>query len=310
MDLCVAVDNNPNRPYHQRSMFWCSKIRLTARGALRFLSAVLLFVSFASAQAVQAEKIAQGSETAKNGFKNEDEIAAKFNNWKTDTDAQAWLTEMGYKAANVETLVATKPHGEKSDVEVRIKFKDQHGLSQNRKDTKQIEKVEGISIKLVSNVNGFNQIDKRWLSHYARMWKMPSDVEQILKQFVGETLPAKPGRAANRIFLNELDVTAQRAVTSFFETHKHEIVSDLFQGDGPHAAGWVMVAFKAMPKTRWTLRRVEDVVRFYSEGPVKITSGGNLKIGCVTMQRKGGDGGRDTAKMLQFKINPALLLNN
>jgi len=24
----------------------------------------------------------------------------------------------------------------------------------------------------------------------------------------------------------------------------------------------------------------------------------------VTMQRKGGDGGRDTAKMLQFKINP------
>jgi hypothetical protein len=71
-----------------------------------------------------------------------------------------------------------------------------------------------------------------------------------------------------------------------------------------------MVAFKAMPKTRWTLRRVEDVVRFYSEGPVTITRGGNLKIGRVTMQRKGGDGGRDTSKMLQFKINPALLLNN
>lgn len=26
------------------------------------------------------------------------------------------------------------------------------------------------------------------------------------------------------------------------------------------------------------------------------------------MQRKGGDGGRETAKMLQFKINPALLI--
>jgi hypothetical protein len=25
------------------------------------------------------------------------------------------------------------------------------------------------------------------------------------------------------------------------------------------------------------------------------------------MQRKGGDAGRDTARMLQFKINPALL---
>ncbi len=28
------------------------------------------------------------------------------------------------------------------------------------------------------------------------------------------------------------------------------------------------------------------------------------------MQRKGGDGGRETAKMLQFKINPAELLEN
>ena len=39
-----------------------------------------------------------------------------------------------------------------------------------------------------------------------------------------------------------------------------------------------------------------------------ITKQGNLKIGRITMQRKGGDGGRETAKMLQFKINPALLL--
>ena len=40
------------------------------------------------------------------------------------------------------------------------------------------------------------------------------------------------------------------------------------------------------------------------KGPVEITRQGNLKIGRITMQRKGGDGGRETAKMLQFKINP------
>ncbi|MCB0512553.1 MAG: hypothetical protein H6552_05360 [Chitinophagales bacterium] len=34
---------------------------------------------------------------------------------------------------------------------------------------------------------------------------------------------------------------------------------------------------------------------------------GNFKIGRITMQRKGGDNGRETAKMLQFKINPAEL---
>ena len=49
----------------------------------------------------------------------------------------------------------------------------------------------------------------------------------------------------------------------------------------------------------------------YYEAAMRIlaTKGaGNLKIGRVTMQRKGGDGGRETAKMLQFKINPALLI--
>ncbi|MCR2123219.1 type II restriction endonuclease, partial [Campylobacter upsaliensis] len=36
---------------------------------------------------------------------------------------------------------------------------------------------------------------------------------------------------------------------------------------------------------------------------------GSLKIGKVTMQRKGGDGGRESAKMLQFKIDPCKLLH-
>ena len=43
------------------------------------------------------------------------------------------------------------------------------------------------------------------------------------------------------------------------------------------------------------------------EGDVEITQAGNLKIGQITIQRKGGDNGRQTAKMLQFKINPVQL---
>jgi hypothetical protein len=287
---------------------------MTSRSQVRFAIGgviVVLLVLFAEAiyaQSPRTQKIKLGSETARNGFKNEDEIAAKFNNWKIDTDAQNWLNAMGYKAEDIQSVSASKPHGEKADVELRLELIEKENLPQGRKDAKQAEYVEGISIKLVSSPNGFNQIDKRWLSHYARMWKMPAEVEQTLKLFVGENPPIKSGRAANRMFLDELDVTAQRAVTSFFETHKHDIVSDLFQGDGVHAAGWVMVAFKATANTRWTIRRVDDVVRFYSEGPVKITFGGNLKVGRITMQRKGGDGGRDTAKMLQFKINPVEIL--
>ena len=36
---------------------------------------------------------------------------------------------------------------------------------------------------------------------------------------------------------------------------------------------------------------------------------GSLKVGKITMQRKGGDAGRESAKMLQFKINPCLLFD-
>jgi len=259
----------------------------------------LVFLALAAAlpgfaQKPQADKVELGSNTAKNGFKNEDEIRDKFNNWKTDADARIWLGAMNYKLAEIESVAATKPHGEKADVEVAIK-------------TKAGEKKEGISIKLVSSEQGFNQIDKRWLAHYVKMWKIPADVEAALKLFVGETPPIKPSKDPKRMYLNELDADSQKAVIDFFTANKETIVSDLFSGDGIHAAGWMMVALKSSTTPRWVLRRDDYVTKFFGDGNVELTRNGNLKIGRITVQRKGGDGGRESAKMLQFKINPALL---
>lgn len=253
-----------------------------------------IFLVAANGQTATQAQVKLGSETAKNGFKNEDEIRDKFNNWKADDDAKVWLGAMGYKLTEIEGVTATKPHGEKADVEIVVK-------------TKAGERKEGISIKLVSSENGFNQIDKRWLSHYAKMWKMPADVEAALKLFVGETPPIKPSKDPKRMYLNELDPAAQKAVIDFFTANKETIVSDLFAGDGDHAAGWIMVALKSSDKPRWILRTDAYAIKFFGEGKVELTRNGNLKIGRITVQRKGGDGGRESAKMLQFKINPALL---
>ncbi len=268
----------------------------TRKVLLVLIVALAVFVGTDFAQTPKTAKAEIGSQTAKNGFKNEDEIRDKFTNWKTDEDARVWLAAMNYKVAEIESVIATKPHGEKSDVEVVVK-------------TKTGSKKEGISIKLVSNTNGFNQIDKRWLAHYVKMWKMPADVEEALKLFVGETPPNKPSRSDNRMFLNELDPQAQKAIIDFFTLNREMIVPDLFSGDGVHAAGWVMVALKSTEKPRWVLRTDADTIRFFGEGKIELTRNGNLKIGRITMQRKGGDGGRETAKMLQFKINPALLFD-
>src|SRR5215211_2442029 len=126
--------------------------KLTFRTILLAAAALAALFAVAPAQQPAAAKVRLGSNTAKNGFKNEDEIRDKFNNWKADEDARMWLAAMNYKVAEIESVSATKPHGEKADVEVVIR-------------TRKGETKEGISIKLVSSPNGFNQIDKRWLSH-------------------------------------------------------------------------------------------------------------------------------------------------
>lgn len=272
---------------------------MTARILLRFTGFLLVSLTCASAlfaQTAELSKADLGSKTAKEGFNNEREIAEKFNDWQSDSEAQAWLATMNYKLSEIKSVHAVKPHGEKSDVQIRIQTKDG-------------ESIEGISIKLVSNPTGFNQIDKRWLKQYAKMWTMPANVSDSLKYFVGEVKPNRPSRYANRMFLNELDAASQKAIVDFFSTNKERIVSDIFEGDGAFAAEWFLVALKNGPKPRWILKRTSDVAKFYSEGSVVITRNGNLKIGRITMQRKGGDAGRETAKMLQFKINPALLFN-
>ena len=262
---------------------------------IRLILIAVLFGGIAAHDGFAQSAAELGSRTAKNGFANEDEIAAKFNNWRADAEAGVWLAFMGHKPGEIASVSATKPHGEKADIQVRVR-------------TRSGEKIEGISIKLVSSPQGFNQIDKRWLRQYSAKWKMPPDVEAALKLFVGEVRPNKPSRNPKRMFLNELDPAVQRRVVDFFTANKAEIVSDLFSGDGEFAAGWMMVALKASQKPRWVLRSIDHTIKFYSEGPVELTRQGNLKIGRITMQRKGGDGGRETANMLQFKINPALLM--
>ena len=83
------------------------------------------------------------------------------------------------------------------------------------------------------------------------------------------------------------------------------IVSDIIKGRGKFASEWFLVILRKKEKSevKWILKPINEVINFYS-GNVEFSPQGSLKIGKITMQRKGG---RDTAKMLQFKINPCEL---
>lgn len=190
-----------------------------------FTGSASVFSDKIVAQDADVAKVELGSTTARGGFQNEDEILDKFNTWRTDADARAWLKAMNYKTANIKSVTAAKLYGEKADVEVAI-------------NTELGEQVEKISIKLVNSPKGFNQIDKRWLATYAMMWKMPAKVVDALKLYVGETPPQKNSRDGKRMYLDELEEKMQQAVVEFFTTHKDEIVSDLIFGDGDRAADW------------------------------------------------------------------------
>ncbi|MCS6894398.1 MAG: hypothetical protein NZO16_07550 [Deltaproteobacteria bacterium] len=84
------------------------------------------------------------------------------------------------------------------------------------------------------------------------------------------------------------------------------MISDILKGRGEFAVNWMLVILASQNNT-WILKHINEVMNFCLEGEVKITVKGSLRIGKITMQRKGGDAGRQSANMLQFKMNPAEL---
>lgn len=240
-----------------------------------------------------------GSQTAKNGFANEQDIADKFNNWQIDNEAHLWLSIMGYDISKIEGIKAVVLHGHKADINVQINIK-----MEDARD------IENIQVKLVSNLTGFNQIDKRWIDNYIPLWRIPENVLSILKRFTGEIAPTiNNPRDSRRMFMNEFTNSEQSTLLNFLNDNRSLIVSDILRGRGEFSAEWVLVAQKTNNNARWILKNINEVINHFNTGDIRITPQGSIKIGRITMQRKGGDGGRRTANMLQFKINPAELFD-
>ncbi len=242
----------------------------------------------------------RGSRTAKGGFDNEDDVVEKFNSWPNDLHSRDWIIELGFVSKEVKSVNARKVVGQfKADVRVEIDgpaFKECNSI--------------GLQVKLVTSEASFNQIDKRWVDKYVEMWNIPPNVSKTLKRFTGEIKPlAGKGRNAKRLLISEFSSAERHDLISFFEVNKEIVLTDLFRGRGENTADFVLVVRKTSDSQyQWGLRPIRDVIALMSQGPVQVSPRGSLQIGKVLMQRKGGDNGRDTANMLQFKIDPSILL--
>ncbi len=252
-----------------------------------------------------------GSSIARGGFINEQDIVDKFNNWQNDNNAQFCLSQMGYKLSEICKVEAflirdiikssgtNEKYNPKSDVQVQVTI-----------FLKNIPDPQNVSVKLVSSTSGFNQVDKRWVDKYKEMWNIPDDLVIMLKKFTGEIKPDKSVyRDDKRMFLDEFTMLEQSKLLSFIDDNKITVISDILKGRGAFSAQWMLVVHKIEGQDSvWVFKSINEVLNHYSKGGVKISPRGSLNIGRLSAQRKGGDNGRNTANMLQFKFNPLELI--
>ena len=106
--------------------------------------------------------------------------------------------------------------------------------------------------------------------------------------------------------MDEIPELNRQKIIQFFSKNKKKIVRDILGGRGKLAADWMLVTQNDDVGTSWILKNIDEVVKEYSAGRVELTPRNSLKIGKITMQRKGGT---PDPMSLQFKFSPLELFN-
>lgn len=236
------------------------------------------------------------SQGAKGGFANELELLDLFKNF--DPLVFPFIDAFGYKLDEIKEIRATKfDPGHKPDL--KLEFVGRNGA---------LLGVEKISVKLQSAKNGFNQVDRGWIeTRYRRLWpQMPDLVVKGLRLFTGEDKPLGVTRNNNRMFMDELPHEHREAILHFFSSNLTQVISDVLAGRDEARASWLLVKDKS--QTSFEIRRMDSVIKGAASGGVGLTPKGSIRLGLITAQRKGGDGGAASAMNLQFKANPTELI--
>lgn len=238
------------------------------------------------------KKESTGSITAKNGFNNEIRVARLLN--INGTPLREWIMKRDEDFKN--KLIASKNKGTtKKDVLLSNDL---------------LEK--GIQAKLVSNnKSGFNQVYRGWVDRFINgLQKMgvetPSKVIHLLKLFDGEE---KNTLGAKSVKINKMSEPDQKCLLSWFTEYKQAIVEFVLTGNDKQLT-YVIISVKNETNIEDYPFTIKEYVEFYGKGNVEITEKGCLQIGRIKLQRKGGDGGRETANQLQFKINPLNIIKD
>lgn len=259
-----------------------------------------------------------GSKTAKGGFQNEHDVVAKFNQFHNDIQAQDWLKIMGYDISQITQLTAIQ-----IPTRINSKIAQNFGITAEQLQfTQKFKKAdmqiqlnilidnilyrENISLKKANLTANFNQIDKRSVETYQMMWGFDDKIATTLKKFTGVIVPTADEsehlKDKRRWYLNELPKADVDKLLDFFNRNKFLIFNDILKGRGMLSAEWFLVTRQNADGTAdYVLKNINEVVNFYAQGDITVSSQGGLILGRLTAQRKGGT---PDPTSLQFKIKP------
>ena len=232
-----------------------------------------------------------------------DNVITTFKYWYSNYNqySKALLQDMMVDITRVKDIKINATKLDSQSVCIKFDFYDGR--------FKRLTNRQNLQVKLVSNKSGFNQIDKRWVETYQELWNIPNDVVKILKHFTGELPPyIDNAKDKRRMLINELSEQDRQALFTFLNDNQTLIFSDILKGRGELSTEWMLVIIKDEEPIKWALKSINEVMNFFGNGEIKISPRGSINIGRITMQRKGGDAGRASANMLQFKIDPTQLL--
>ncbi|MGC8988092.1 hypothetical protein [Infirmifilum sp.] len=112
--------------------------------------------------------------------------------------------------------------------------------------------------------------------------------------------------------INHIDEQLVRDVLNFFKQNKKFVVKNILVGDLNEDCLFFLVVKIERNMCCYYIARASRVIEIYSQGEVTISKEGNLLIGKVELQRKGGNRWTkerkwwdEAANQIQFKISPS-----
>ena len=267
-----------------------------------------------------------GSATALGGFANEAAIAKAFRT--NGTFSNQCLEFMGYRGGRVIDAVTvpsklgvqsartilempTDPTPAKLEEITRQQKADVRLTIEHSGQTVNVN----LSLKKANRKADFNQIDKRSVDTYQRLWGFSDEIALWLKLFTGAADPEtfdthtknlSRNEARRRLKFTALPAAQQQLILDFLTANKTRLIEDIVRGSGPLSADYIVVTCQADNSKQVHLCKTSDAVSYLQQGDVKKSPRGSITLGRLTIQRYGGS---PHPELLQFKIKPSLLFD-